>query len=244
MRCSKGTQGRGRCLAALIAGGVAFEFFATPCAAGFRNAGGFAVPVEMPEAPVDKNADAVAWKNDVGMAWQIAAVQPEAVSHRMKHSANGQLGLCVLAANPAHQAAARLWTQSISHPSKKLPRILQKCKACRSANVPVGNDAPEGPRMTSAFPCARRDLSKQVPCSATQATPCGFPSLRSKKLVSPQGTLFWLPEKLFQADRGSRRGEGGFSFREMQSRTGVGDTKCERFFKGKMKGSYPSKKRR
>ncbi len=26
---------------------------------------------------------------------------------------------------------------------QKLPRILQKCKACRSANVPVGNDAPQ-----------------------------------------------------------------------------------------------------
>jgi len=64
------------------------------------------VAVKMPEAPVDKNANAVARENDIGIAGKIAAVEPEPVAHRMQHPANGQLGLCILPPNPAHQEAA------------------------------------------------------------------------------------------------------------------------------------------
>jgi len=113
----------------LVAGGVAFEFFAPPRAAGFWNACGCAVSVEMPEAPVHKNTNTQTRENDVGIAGKIAAVKPEAVSHRMQHAANDQLGLGILPANPAHQATALLWTQSVCHPSKNLSRIWVKAKA-------------------------------------------------------------------------------------------------------------------
>jgi len=114
---------------ALVAGGVAFEFFAPPRPAGFWNAGVFAIPMEMPEAPVHENADPVARENNVGISRKVAAVKPEAVAHGMQHAANDHLRLGILPANPAHQATALLWTQSVCHPSKNLSRIWVKAKA-------------------------------------------------------------------------------------------------------------------
>jgi hypothetical protein len=55
---SESAQG---CGVAFVAGGVAFEFFAPPRAAGFWNARVFAIAMEMPEAPVHENAGPVAW---------------------------------------------------------------------------------------------------------------------------------------------------------------------------------------
>ena len=52
-------------------GGIAFELHSPPGALGFQNAGIFAVRVQMPQAAVDKNTDAVAWLNDVGAPRQI-----------------------------------------------------------------------------------------------------------------------------------------------------------------------------
>ena len=46
---------------AFVAGGIAFELFSLPRALGLRDSGVFAIPVQMPEAAVDKNADAMAW---------------------------------------------------------------------------------------------------------------------------------------------------------------------------------------
>jgi len=123
---TEAAQGSG---VAFVAGGVAFEFFAPPRPAGFWNSSVLAVPMEVPEAPVHENADPVARKNNVGIAGKVSAVQPEAVSHRMQHAANGQLWLGILPANPAHQATALLWTQSVCHPSKNLSRIWVKAKA-------------------------------------------------------------------------------------------------------------------
>jgi hypothetical protein len=107
--------------AALVAGDISLELFAPPSAAGFWQAGGFALAVKMPEAPVHKNANAVARENDIGVAGKIAAVEPEPVAHRMQDAANGQLRLGVFPANPAHHATAFLWTQSVYHSSKSCP---------------------------------------------------------------------------------------------------------------------------
>jgi hypothetical protein len=108
---------------AFVASDISFELFAPPSAFRLRNARVFAVAMEMPETSVNKNAAPVAWQNNVWIAGKIASVQPEAVSHRIQDAANCKLGLCVLAANPAHQAAARLRAQSVCHYSKKLPQI-------------------------------------------------------------------------------------------------------------------------
>ncbi len=46
---------------AFVTSGVAFEFFAPPSAFRLRNAGVFAVAMEMPETSVNENAGPVAW---------------------------------------------------------------------------------------------------------------------------------------------------------------------------------------
>ena len=84
---------------AFVAGGVAFELFSPLCALGLRDAGVFAVPVQMPEAAVDKNANTVAWQNDVGAPRQITPVETKTVAHRMEKATHNEFRLCILAAN-------------------------------------------------------------------------------------------------------------------------------------------------
>ena len=69
---------------AFVAGGVAFEFFSPPSRPCLGNPGVFALTVKMPEASMDKDTDAMSRQNDVRIAWQIPAVQPEAVAHGMQ----------------------------------------------------------------------------------------------------------------------------------------------------------------
>jgi hypothetical protein len=62
--------------------------------------------VPMPEAAVDED-DLPAWPEaQVRAAWQIAAVQPIAISERINQSAHNQLGLGVLAPDAPHALAA------------------------------------------------------------------------------------------------------------------------------------------
>jgi hypothetical protein len=53
---------------AFVAGGVAFELFPPPSRPCLGNPGVFAVSVEMPEASMDKDTDAVSRQNDVRIA--------------------------------------------------------------------------------------------------------------------------------------------------------------------------------
>ena len=73
---------QGSCMA-FVAGGVAFELFPPPSRPCLGNPSVFAIPVQMPEAAMDKNADAMAWQNDVGTTWQVAPVQPKTIAHRV-----------------------------------------------------------------------------------------------------------------------------------------------------------------
>ena len=103
------------CVVPFVADGVSLELLSPPSAFGFRNARVLAVRVEMPEAAVAKNADAPAWQNDIGVAWKIASVQPEAISHGVQQAAHDELGLRVLPANARHQAAALLGGKGVGH---------------------------------------------------------------------------------------------------------------------------------
>ena len=103
---------------AFVAGGVAYEFFSPPRALGLRDAGVFAIPVQMPETAVDKNADAMAWQNDVWTTRQVAPVQPKTIAHRVEPAANDEFRLGVLAANAGHQATALLDGKGVGHGSE------------------------------------------------------------------------------------------------------------------------------
>lgn len=102
---------------AFVAGGIAFEFFLPPLAFRFRNAGVIAVPVQMPEAAVDKNANTVAWQNDVGAPRQITPVETKTVAHGMEKAAHNEFRLCIFATNAGHQTAALLSGKVVGHDS-------------------------------------------------------------------------------------------------------------------------------
>lgn len=65
-----------------------------------------ATRVLMPEAAVNKDNEPMPRQHDVRLSGQIASMQPKPKSHRMKRSANDQLGLCPLRPNAGHQRAS------------------------------------------------------------------------------------------------------------------------------------------
>ena len=114
---------------AFVADDISFELFAPPSAFRLRNARVFAVAMKMPETSVNENAGPVAWQNNVWIAWKIASVQPEAVSHRMQDAANCELGLCVLSPNTRHQLASLLGAKKIQKRVAAEGRVLSESKA-------------------------------------------------------------------------------------------------------------------
>lgn len=111
---TKAAEGGG---VAFVAGCVAFKFLSPPGALGLWDAGGFAVPVKMPEAAVDKNTDAVACQNDVGAPRQITPVETKTIAHGVEQAADDKFRLGILAANAGHQAAALLGGKGVGHDS-------------------------------------------------------------------------------------------------------------------------------
>jgi hypothetical protein len=108
---------------AFVAGGIALEFFPPPGALGLWNTGGFAVAVQMPEASVDKNANTVAWQNDVGASRQITPVETKTIAHGVEQAADDKFRLRILAANAGHQAAALLSGKGVGHDSESCFRF-------------------------------------------------------------------------------------------------------------------------
>lgn len=104
---------RGR--VALIASGIPFEFFAPPSSPRFRNSSMLALPVVMPKAAVNKKANPVAGKHDVGIAREVATVKTETIAHGMEHSANNQFRLGMLPSNARHEAAAFDYGECVYH---------------------------------------------------------------------------------------------------------------------------------
>ena len=108
---------------AFVAGGVAFQFLSPPDALGFRDAGGFAVPVQVPKSAVHENAGAVLRKDDVRRARQIGPVEAEAIAQGVEQAADHKFRLGILAANAGHQAAALLDGKGVGHDSESCFRF-------------------------------------------------------------------------------------------------------------------------
>ena len=96
---------------------VAFEFGAPELLPRFGHARLFAVRVGMPvpEAAVDEDDFPAAGKDEIRLARQVLAVQPEAVAHAVDEAADQQLDLAVLGADAAHQLAALLLRYCVGH---------------------------------------------------------------------------------------------------------------------------------
>jgi hypothetical protein len=71
----------------------------------------------VPEAAVDKNANTVAWQNDVGAPRQITPVETKTIAHGVEQAADEKFRLGILAANAGHQAAALLSGKGVGHDS-------------------------------------------------------------------------------------------------------------------------------
>jgi hypothetical protein len=69
----------------------------------------------MPEAPVNENHCAVFWKNDIGLAGKIPAVQPEPVPETMKKASDADFRSGIRAAYGSHVPAALLPGMNIGH---------------------------------------------------------------------------------------------------------------------------------
>ena len=104
---------------AFVAGGVSLELLSPPGALGLWDAGIFAVPVQMPEAPMHKNADAVAREDDVRRARQITLMETKTIAHGVEHAPDDKFRLGILAANAGHQAAALLSGKGVGHQVEK-----------------------------------------------------------------------------------------------------------------------------
>lgn len=62
--------------------------------------------VDMPETAVDEDGTAQARKHQIGGAWQVAAVQPEAEAEPVRNPPNRQFGTRAGAVDARHKGAA------------------------------------------------------------------------------------------------------------------------------------------
>ncbi len=62
----------------------------------------------MPEASVYKHGLLMLWKDNIWPAREVFPVNPESVAHPVQHRPNDELGLGILAADPAHEAGPGL----------------------------------------------------------------------------------------------------------------------------------------
>lgn len=73
--------------------------------------------VSVPEAAIDEDGEAVAWKDEVGRSRQVLAMQPEPVSTAMKEPPKKKLGLGVFPPYTAHHSRASRLVDYIRHGS-------------------------------------------------------------------------------------------------------------------------------
>src|SRR4051794_26003932 len=67
----------------------------------------------MPETAVNKNSFSASGKHQVGFAWKVLSMEPEAIAQTMRQPANNQLGLHALALYPAHIFRAAFRSQAV-----------------------------------------------------------------------------------------------------------------------------------
>ncbi len=81
----------------------------------------------MPKASVDKDDFSLSGEDEIGVAGEVAAVQPISEAHRMHHPTHGHLGLRVLATNKPHAVATLGWIEDVGHSTSRIPYWLGNC---------------------------------------------------------------------------------------------------------------------
>ena len=74
----------------------------------------------MPKTAVNKQGDATANKNDIGIARNILAMKPKPVTHAMQHRAHALFRNRIFAANATHVPRAPFLVQTIQHATRYL----------------------------------------------------------------------------------------------------------------------------
>jgi hypothetical protein len=77
----------------------------------------------MPEAAMDEDRESPARQHDVGPAWQVLAMEPEADTEAMQQAADDAFGRRVLAAHGGHDAGT-LFLRDPVHKSSKTTGTL------------------------------------------------------------------------------------------------------------------------
>ena len=85
---------------------VALQLLPPEVCPRLRQLGPLAAGVLVPEASVDEHGDSARGEHQVGLAGQVAAVEPEAQPPGVQVSADRHFGLGVLATHTRHDAAA------------------------------------------------------------------------------------------------------------------------------------------
>ncbi len=89
-----------------VAIGVAGNFCAPIGGVGFRRPRAALAVMTVPEAAMNKDHSFVARQNDVGLAGEVGAMQPEAKSRRVKGAAHLSLRFCIAGFDGAHDRCA------------------------------------------------------------------------------------------------------------------------------------------
>ena len=98
----------------------------------------------MPEAAPYLHGDSVAWKHNVGLAWQVLAADPEPHTLPVQSGPEAQLGLGVAAFNPRHVSGAALGIDRVCHGSGHLVRDQRADLSYREAGLGRVDDAVAG----------------------------------------------------------------------------------------------------
>jgi len=109
----------------LVPGPVRFDFWGPVRRIRLRPGRDLA-QMAMPKAAVHKYGLLVLGQHDIGPAWEVRAMDPEPESHPVKHGPDDELGLGVLAADPAHEAGPGLWCEGV-HAVRILGLLMLLC---------------------------------------------------------------------------------------------------------------------
>lgn len=119
---------------ATVAGGVAFTL-SLPVASVLHGCpAAVAAGVQVPEAAVHVDDLSELGKNDVGGAWQVAAVEAEAITEPVNQAADDEFWLGIFRANGCHDPRALGLSELIRHVIRRRCPDFGSRAACRYAH--------------------------------------------------------------------------------------------------------------
>ena len=121
-----------------VASCISTAFYLPEFSPSFRNDAAPPALVTVPEAAMHENNCAVFRQNNIGLTWQVSSVKAVSVPKSVKDRANPHFGLCVLALDCRHIAAALRLNERLPHfgyPAINVSRFDRGCRAAKSISV-------------------------------------------------------------------------------------------------------------